>query len=100
MVRNSVATADPPKLPAVRGTPRQAAKTDHPGFSVFVGDARLVSTADRFASGKALRDKVPRDGERAWDGRGGRADPMRILRAEDAVRLPNLVPIRYGRMLA
>ncbi len=34
-----------------------------------------------------------------WKRPAGRADPLAILRASDAGRLPQLVPIRYGRML-
>jgi len=99
MVGNSV-TSVPLKLPSVRGAPRLPAKPGHPSFSILVGDAKLASTADRFSAGKALREKVPRDGHGAWKRRGTRSDLMRILRAEDAARLPNLVPIRYGRMVA
>ena len=100
MAGNSAATSALPKLPAVRGAARLPAKTGHPSFSVLIGDAKLVSTVDRYAAGKALRGKVPRDRHGAWKRRETRTDPIRILRAEDAARLPNLVPIRYGRMLA
>jgi len=34
-----------------------------------------------------------------WRAHGERADPVAILRAADATRQPDLVPLRYGRML-
>jgi uncharacterized protein (DUF2252 family) len=57
------------------------------------------SVKDRIAAGKALRDKFPRTEHAAWKKNGAREDPIKILRAADADRLKELVPIRYGRML-
>lgn len=51
------------------------------------------------AAGKALRAVVPRPAHAAWKRNMHRADPIDILRAGDAGRLKDLVPIRYGRML-
>lgn len=50
------------------------------------------------AAGRALRDRVSRAAHAELQ-RAGR-DPLAILRAGDANRLRELVPIRYGRMLA
>ena len=55
--------------------------------------------AERRAIGKKLRDTVSRDAHAAWRALAGRADPIDLLRAADATRLADLVPIRYGRML-
>jgi uncharacterized protein (DUF2252 family) len=55
--------------------------------------------AGREASGKALRDQVQRAAHGAWKRPADRRDPIEILRASDAERLQELVPIRYGRML-
>jgi uncharacterized protein (DUF2252 family) len=60
---------------------------------------RVVSANEQAAAGKALRDKVPRLMQNGWRARGNRADPLDILHAADATRVPHLVPIRYGRML-
>jgi hypothetical protein len=64
-------------------------------------EARLspIKPADRRAHGKKLRDTAPRDAHAAWRGHAERADPIGILRAADAARQPDLVPLRYGRML-
>ena len=58
-----------------------------------------ITPADRRTRGKRLRDAVPRDAHAAWRAHAGRADPISILRAADATRQPELVPLRYGRML-
>ena len=53
--------------------------------------------AGRAAAGKAARGERPRSGHAELDA-GGR-DPLEILRRQDESRVPELVPIRYGRML-
>jgi len=58
-----------------------------------------IMPADRRANGKRLRDTVPRDAHAGWRAHAGRADPVGILRAADATRQQELVPLRYGRML-
>jgi uncharacterized protein (DUF2252 family) len=50
-------------------------------------------------AGKKLREKISRASQSAWKPAPHRADPIEILKAGDAQRLPELVPIRYGRML-
>lgn len=68
-----------------------------------MGGARAepgVTIADRRKAGKALRDRVPRDALKRWKPRPDREDPLDILKAADATRRPDLVPLRYGRMLA
>jgi uncharacterized protein (DUF2252 family) len=54
--------------------------------------------ARRAAAGRAARRERPRSGH-AELGIGSR-DPLEILREQDGGRVPELVPIRYGRMLA
>ncbi len=51
------------------------------------------------AAGKALRKRVPRAAHAELN-LAARRDPIAALREKDADRLPELVPIRYGRMLA
>jgi uncharacterized protein (DUF2252 family) len=49
--------------------------------------------------GNALRSRLPRKTHGAWKRPANRADPIESLRASDAERIPELVPIRWGRML-
>ena len=53
---------------------------------------------DRLAAGRALREKLPRGRQAEWKPARNRADPLSILAASDQHRLPELLPIRYGRM--
>jgi uncharacterized protein (DUF2252 family) len=50
------------------------------------------------ATGREARRAVPRSGHGEWEISG--RDPLSILAEQDATRVPELVPIRYGRMLA
>ena len=61
-------------------------------------DAR--STEERTAAGKAARKKVPRSSHAEWAPAADRPDPVAILERQAADRVPELVPLRYGRMLA
>jgi uncharacterized protein (DUF2252 family) len=54
---------------------------------------------ERRASGKALRDSVPRDSHGLWKAPKHRRDPIDILNASNTGRQPDLVPIRFGRMM-
>jgi uncharacterized protein (DUF2252 family) len=49
-------------------------------------------------NGKAARSAVPRSAHGEWE--PGSRDPLQILARQDGSRVPELVPIRYGRMLA
>ena len=68
-----------------------------PQMSSFATSAD-PSPADRAAQGKAARGAVPRSSHGDWAPAG--RDPLRILAEQDEGRVPELVPIRYGRMLA
>jgi uncharacterized protein (DUF2252 family) len=63
-----------------------------------------MSTVDekqaRADIGRAARARVPRSSHAAWDGPKDRPDPMTVLEEQARSRLPELVPIRYGRMAA
>ncbi len=59
----------------------------------------LVSLAERFAQGKGLREQVPRESHREWKPASRRRDPVESLIESSQGRVPELVPIRYGRML-
>jgi uncharacterized protein (DUF2252 family) len=58
-----------------------------------------LTVAERIARGKAARAEVPRSGHAEYDPPADRADPIELLEAQARTRVPELVPIRYGRML-
>ena len=55
--------------------------------------------AERAARGKATRAEVSRSSHGQWAPSATRPDPIGILEAQAVTREPELVPIRYGRML-
>jgi len=59
----------------------------------------LPTIAERRAAGKALRNTVGRTSHAGWEPPRRRRDPIDVLIESSQGRLPNLVPIRYGRML-
>jgi uncharacterized protein (DUF2252 family) len=59
-----------------------------------------ATPADRVARGKAARARVPRDSHAAFQPAADRPDPVSLLERQGTARVPELLPIRYGRMLA
>jgi uncharacterized protein (DUF2252 family) len=58
-----------------------------------------LSVAERAAHGKAARAEVPRSSHAAYEPPTRRGDPIKLLERQATSRVPELVPIRYGRML-
>lgn len=58
-----------------------------------------ILPAERRALGKRARIQVPREGHGGWQAPADRPDPVALLEVQAQSRIPELVPIRYGRML-
>jgi uncharacterized protein (DUF2252 family) len=58
-----------------------------------------MSRQDLRDRGTAIRKEVPRSSHAGWAPPPDRRDPLAILDESNATRLPELVPVRYGRML-
>jgi len=58
-----------------------------------------LTVAERVARGKAARAEVPRSSHAVFEPRPRRTDPVKLLERQAKTRVPELVPIRYGRML-
>jgi uncharacterized protein (DUF2252 family) len=58
-----------------------------------------LTVADRVGRGKAARAEVPRSSHGVFEPAPGRPDPVALLERQASTRVPELVPIRYGRML-
>jgi uncharacterized protein (DUF2252 family) len=54
---------------------------------------------ERSANGRAARTRTPRGTHGTWGPAADRSDPVALLEDQAASRVPELVPIRYGRML-
>jgi uncharacterized protein (DUF2252 family) len=61
--------------------------------------AEHLTVAERAARGTAARTEVRRRDHSAWEAPAQRRSPVEILRDQAVTRVPDLVPIRYGRMM-
>jgi len=57
------------------------------------------SVAERAAAGKAARAHAPVGGLRGWEPADDRSDPVALLEEQNRTRVPDLVPVRHGRMM-
>jgi len=60
----------------------------------------LPTPEERAAHGRKARELVPRSRHGEWSPPADRTDPLEILALQGTTRVPDLVPIRYGRMAA
>ncbi|MFJ3301895.1 DUF2252 domain-containing protein [Streptomyces sp. NPDC086549] len=58
----------------------------------------MTTPADRAQRGKAVRKRVPRSSHALWIPPVDRPDPVAVLQRQGRDRLPELLPVRYGRM--
>ena len=70
-------------------------ETEH---GVVRSDDQYLSADERRAEGKALRDAVPRTSHGGWKPPKNRRDPIGLLHESNEGRIPELIPVRYGRM--
>jgi uncharacterized protein (DUF2252 family) len=59
-----------------------------------------MTPAERSARGKTARAEVPRESHAEFDPPSDRPDPLGLLEEQAEARVPELVPIRWGRMMA
>ena len=58
-----------------------------------------LDVAQRVAKGEAARAAMPRSSHAYWAPDDNRADPVGLLRSQEATRVPELVGLRHERML-
>jgi uncharacterized protein (DUF2252 family) len=58
-----------------------------------------LTAAERAERGKTARAEVPRESHAAFELPADRPDPVALLEEQSAGRVPDLVPVRYGRMM-
>ncbi len=59
-----------------------------------------LTPAERAVRGKAARAEVPLESHAVFDPPADRPDPVALLEEQAKSRVPELVPVRYGRMMA
>jgi uncharacterized protein (DUF2252 family) len=62
------------------------------------GNTRHRTPQERAALGKTARSSAPRSSHAEFAPTEKRPDPVDVIEAQSAMRVPELVPIRYGRM--
>jgi uncharacterized protein (DUF2252 family) len=83
-------------MPTTKNNPKKAVSD---GGLATAPQPNFPSREERLAAGKALRKSVPRTSHAAWNPPAKRRNPIDVLEESNRDRLPQLVPIRYGRML-
>jgi uncharacterized protein (DUF2252 family) len=58
-----------------------------------------LTVDERMARGRGARTQAPRSSHGRWEAASDRPDPIALLEEQAASRVPELVPVRYGRML-
>jgi uncharacterized protein (DUF2252 family) len=76
-------------------------KKSHEGATIETSQSLQAhpTREDLIAFGKSLRDKCPRQSHALWQAPPDRRDPLDLIRESNHDRLPQLIPIRHGRML-
>jgi uncharacterized protein (DUF2252 family) len=61
--------------------------------------ASTKNRAGRYAAGKALRTSCPRESHGVWQAPADRRDAVDLVLAAEEGRVPDLLPLRHGRMV-
>ena len=80
-------------------SPQRADRPKQQRRQATASKTEQLTVAERAARGKAARAEVPRSVHAEWEPASNRRDPVEILEEQAQTRVPELVPIRYGRML-
>ena len=83
------------------GKQKKSSKQSDPQPSTETSPAFGVhpTRAERYAMGKSLREKCPRASHAAWQPAVDRPDPVSLVLKADEGRVPELLPLRHGRMV-
>jgi uncharacterized protein (DUF2252 family) len=88
------------------GSAAHITQTPQRRYGLQMADAELqlspvphLTPSERVARGKAARQEVPRRSHGTFEPGPHRPDPVELLERQAESRVPELVPIRYGRML-
>jgi uncharacterized protein (DUF2252 family) len=82
---------------------RQRIASPKGGTRAGAGPAQVVikhrTWAEQYAEGKALREACPRNAHGAWKPPSDRRDAVDLVLEAEKGRLPELLPLRHGRMV-
>ncbi|MFA9439136.1 DUF2252 domain-containing protein [Uliginosibacterium sp. sgz301328] len=83
---------------ARRTAPRKTGRVTGEAVRLHPEQSHPLPPDERSLAGRILRDACPRKAHGEWKEPDGRADPIDTLIASSIGRIPQLIPIRYGRM--
>jgi uncharacterized protein (DUF2252 family) len=72
------------------------AAVDKPALAV---ECPVGNFKERHAAGKAMREACPRESHAIWKPAKDRPDPVQLVLEAEEGRLPDLLPLRHGRMV-
>ncbi len=75
-----------------------ATKVAHGEVNTPSEGTRRLSRTERYAMGKSLRKDCPRTSHALWKPPANRPDPVALVLEAEKGRLPELLPLRHGRM--
>lgn len=97
------AASKSPRAKAAEDASVQSKEDKSAVISLLTGvDNFLISHAplkERIALGKAMRENCSRKSHAGWTAPKQRPDPLELLRSQDADRIEQVLPLRYGRMM-
>src|SRR5947209_723489 len=70
-----------------------------PGTKKSAAALSMSTRAQQYAAGKALRDTCPRQSHAQWKPPANRLDPIQTVVESEKGRIPELLPLRHGRMV-
>ena len=88
-------------MPTTPSTKVKAVAVTNPSSKRYARSPKVphLTPAEHAARGKAARADVPRSSHAIFEPSASRPDPVSLLEQQATSRVPELVPIRYGRML-
>jgi len=100
-----MSTIEGNESPGMGSGPGNGATVDNPDAAATCaevprGEALVATPEQRFARGRAARQATPRSSHGMLEPLANRPDPIALLEEQAQSRVPELVPIRHGRMLA
>jgi uncharacterized protein (DUF2252 family) len=76
----------------------QKARQSKPASATGQAPVKGLSRADAYALGKKLRETCPRESHAGWTPQKNRPDPVELVLESEKGRMPELLPLRHGRM--
>ncbi|ASD22626.1 hypothetical protein B7495_11455 [Cryobacterium sp. LW097] len=101
-VRKATAKTAPVKKAPAKKAPAKKPSTTRSSTERRTSAPHIVehpTVVARAARGKAARAETPRASHNGWEPAADRPDPVALIEEQNRTRVPDLVPVRHGRMM-